>query len=106
MKKEIYVDDEFVKIIEHKKKFLSFETEENEINIPVHLIKLVQKAYTDEGGTSSVAIFLETENEFFITADEVDNIDSVFENLLDLKLRTNTFRAEIYNIETRETIDK
>lgn len=106
MTKEIFVDDENVKIIEHKNKFLSLKTVENEINIPVHLIKLVQKAYTDEGGTSSVAIFLETENEFFISYDEVEDIDSVFNDLLALKQRSNKFRVELYNIETRKTIDK
>lgn len=105
MKKDIYVDDEFVKIIEHKK-FLFIKEYENEINVPVHLIKLVQKSYTDEGGTAAVAIFLETENEFFISADEVDDIEKVFNDLLDLKIRTNKYRVEVYNIRTKETIDK
>lgn len=106
MKKEVYVEDEVIKIVEHKIKFLSFETEAKEISVPVHLIKLVQKAYTPENGTMSVSIFLETENEFLLTYDEVDNIDTVFDALLNLKERTNKFRVELYNIETQETIDK
>lgn len=106
MKKEIFVSDEEIKIIEHRPKFLSFETEEHEINIPVHLIKLVQKAYTDGEGTQSIAIFLETENEFYITYKELENIDTVFEQIVNLKMRTNKFRVELYNIETAKTIDK
>lgn len=106
MKKEIFVSDEEIKIIEHRLKFLSFETEEHEINIPVHLIKLVQKAYTDAEGTQSIAIFLETEDEFYITYEELENIDTVFEQIVDLKMRTNKFRVELYNIETAKTIDK
>ncbi len=106
MKKNIFVDDEIIKIIEHRRKFLSLATEEHEINVPVHLIKLVQKAYTDFDGTQSIAIFLETEDEFYITYDELDNIDSVFEQIVELKQRTNKFRVEIYNIETAETIEK
>ena len=106
MRKEVYVDDEEIKIIEYKPKFLSFETEEVIYKIPVHLIKLVQKAYTDEDGTMSVAIFLETEDEYFFTYEEVENIDLVFSNFIDLKERTNKFRVELYNIKTRETIDK
>ncbi len=106
MKKDIYVDDEEIKIIEHKSKFLSLETEENIIKIPVHLIKLIQKAYSDDDGTMSIAIFLETEDEYFLTYEEVENIDLVFSNMLDLKERTNKFRVELYNIKTQETIDK
>lgn len=106
MKKDIYVNDEEIKIIEHKRKFLSFNTTEIEYKIPVHLIKLVQKAYTDESGTMSIAIFLETEDEYFFTYEEVENIDLVFSNFIDLKERTNKFRVELYNIKTRETIDK
>lgn len=106
MKKEVFVSDEEIKIIEHRHKFLSFETEEHEINVPVHLIKLVQKAYTDSEGTQSIAIFLETENEFYITYQELENIDSVFDQIVDLKERTNKFRVELYNIETATTIDK
>ena len=106
MKKEIVVTDEIIKIIEKKLKFLSFENEENIIEVPVHLIKLVQKEYTDNHGTQSIAIFLETEDEFYITYEELDNIDSVFEQIVDLKQRTNKFRVELYNIETAETIDK
>ena len=106
MKKEVLVTDETIQIIEHKLKFLSFEMKENKIEIPVHLIKLVQKAYTNDGGTQSIAIFLETENEFYITYNELDNIDAVFEQFVDLKMRTNKFRVEVYNIDTAETIDK
>lgn len=106
MKKNIFVDDETIKIIEHRRKFLSLATKEHEINIPVHLIKLVQKAYTDLGGTQSIAIFLETEDEFYITYEELENIDSVFEQFVDLKERTGKFRVEIYNIDTAKTIDK
>ena len=106
MRKDVYVDENEIRIIEHKPKFLSFETEEVENKIPVHLIKLVQKAYSDEEGTMSVAIFLETEDEYFLTYEEVENIDLVFANILDLKERTNKFRVELYNIKTRETIDK
>ena len=105
MTKDIYVSEECVKIVEHKRKFLSTEIEDKEYTIPVHLIKLVQKAYTSEG-TSSLAIFLETENEFFITYDEAEDIDRVFEELVALKKDTNKFRAELYNIETCGTIDK
>lgn len=106
MKKQIYVEEDVIRIIEHKPKFLSFEIEENEIKVPVHLIKLVQKAYDSNNGTMSIAIFLETEDEFFVTYEEVDNIDLVFDAILDLKERTNKFRVELYNIETQETIDK
>ena len=106
MKKNIFVEDETIKIIEHRRKFLSLATEEHEINIPVHLIKLVQKAYTDLGGTQSIAIFLDTEDEFYITYEELENIDSVFEQFVDLKERTGKFRVEIYNIDTAKTIDK
>lgn len=106
MRKEMFVSDEEIKIIEYRNKFLSFETEEHEIKIPVHLIKLVQKAYTDTEGTQSIAIFLETEDEFYITYKELENIDSVFQQFIDLKERTNKFRVEIYNIETATTIDK
>lgn len=105
MKKEIIVNDEIIKIIEYKNKFLSFELKKNEIEVPVHLIKLVQKAYTGEG-TQSIAIFLETEDEFYITYDELENIDSVFEQIADLKEKTNKFRVELYNIETAETTDR
>ena len=80
--------------------------EKHEIKIPIHLIKLVQKAYTDTEGTQSIAIFLETEDEFYITYKELENIDSVFQQFIDLKERTNKFRVEIYNIETATTIDK
>ena len=106
MRKEIQVTDEEIKIIEYKKKFLSFEEETHEINIPVHLIKLVQKAYTDAEGTQSIAIFLETENEFYISYDELDNIDIIFAEIVDLKQRTNKFRVEVYNVETAETFEK
>ncbi len=105
MKKEIIVNDEIIKIIEYRNKFLSFELKKNEIEIPVHLIKLVQKAYTGEG-TQSIAIFLETEDEFYITYDELENIDLVFEQIADLKEKTNKFRVELYNIETAETTDR
>lgn len=106
MRKSIFVTDETIQIVEYKNKFLSFEVEEHKIDVPVHLIKLVQKAYTNAEGTQSIAIFLETEDEFYITYDELDNIDSVFEQIVDLKQRTNKFRVELYNIETAETIDK
>lgn len=106
MKKNVYVNEEEIKIVEHRRKFLSLKTEEHEINVPVHLIKLVQKAYTDTQGTQSIAIFLETEDEFYITYEELDNIDTVFEQFIDLKERTNKFRVEVYNIETAQTIDK
>lgn len=106
MKKEVFVNEETIKIIEYKKKFFSRKVVPNEINIPVHLIKLVQKAYAPDEGTASVSIFLETENEFLICYDEVDNIDKIFAELLNLKEQTNKFRVEIYNIETHETIDK
>ena len=106
MRKEIRVTDEEIKIIEYRKKFLSFEEEANEINVPVHLIKLVQKAYTDSEGTQSIAIFLETEDEFYISYDELDNIDNVFAEIVDLKQRTEKFRVEVYNVETAETIEK
>lgn len=105
MKKEIIVNDEIIKIIEYKNKFLSFELKKNEIKVPVHLIKLVQKAYTGEG-TQSIAIFLETEDEFYITYDELEDIDFVFEQIADLKEKTNKFRVELYNIETAETTDR
>lgn len=106
MKKDVFVSDEEIKIIEHRPKFLSFETEEHEINIPIHLIKLVQKAYTNNEGTQSIAIFLETEDEFYITYEELENIDTVFGQIVDLKERTDKFRVELYNIDTAETIDK
>ena len=106
MRKNVFVSDEVIKIVEHRNKFLSFETEEHEINVPVHLIKLVQKVYTDTEGTQSIAIFLETEDEFYITYEELENIDTVFEQIVDLKQRTNKFRVEAYNIETAQTIDK
>ena len=106
MRKEIHVTDEEIKIIEYRNKFLSFEEEAHEINVPIHLIKLVQKAYTNDEGTQSIAIFLETEDEFYISYDEIDNIDSVFAEILDLKQRSNKFRVEEYNIETAETIEK
>ena len=51
-------------------------------------------------------VFLETEDEYFFTYEEVENIDLVFSNFIDLKERTNKFRVELYNIKTRETIDK
>ena len=106
-RKEVLVEDETIKLTEYKTKFLSLKETKKEFEIPVHLIKLVQKAYTDGEGTLSVAIFLETENEFLITHDEVENIDLIFESLLELKARTNnSFRAELYNIETKNTIDK
>ena len=106
MTKEVFVEEEFVRIIEYKNKFLSLEVETDEIKVPVHLIKLVQKAYSDENGTMSVAIFLETENEFFISYDEVEDIDSIFNDLLRLKQKTNKYRVELYNIVTRETVDQ
>lgn len=105
MRKEIFVDDEIIKIVEYRNKFLSFELKKHEIEVPVHLIKLVQKAYTGEG-TQSIAIFLETEDEFYITYDELENIDSIFEQIVDLKEKTNKFRVELYNIETAETTDR
>lgn len=105
MRKEIFVDAENIKIVEYKNKFLSFELKRHEIDVPVHLIKLVQKAYTGEG-TQSIAIFLETEDEFYIAYDELENIDSVFEQIVDLKEKTNKFRVELYNIETAETTDR
>ena len=104
--KEIFVSDETIKIVEEKAKFLSFGVEKKETTIPVHLIKLVQKAYTDNEGTQSIAIFLETEDEFYISYDELDDIDNVFASIVDLKQRTNKFRVELYNIETAETYDK
>ena len=106
MKKEVIVTDETIQIIEYRNKFLSFEQEEHTISVPVHLIKLVQKAYTDYAGTQSIAIFLETEDEFYISYDELDDIDNVFERIVDLKRRTNKFRVELYNVETAETYDK
>ena len=106
MRKEIQVTDEVIKIIEYRNKFLSFEEEAHEINVPVHLIKLVQKAYTDAEGTQSIAIFLETEDEFYISYDELENIDNAFAEILSLKQKTNKFRVEIYNVETAETIEK
>lgn len=106
MRKEIFVSEEEIKIVEYRNKFLSFEEEANEINVPVHLIKLVQKAYTDLEGTQSIAIFLETEDEFYISYDELDNIDNVYAEILSLKQRTEKFRVEEYNVETAETIEK
>lgn len=106
MIKEVFVDDQVIKIIEYKNKFLSFELKKDETEIPVHLIKLVQKAYTVEEGTYSIAIFLETENEYYISRDELENIDSVFDQIVELKDRTNSFRVELYNVETKETIDR
>ena len=106
MRKEIYVTDEEIKIIEYRNKFLSFEEEAHEINVPVHLIKLVQKAYTNDERTQSIAIFLETEDEFYIAYDELENIDNAYAEILSLKQRTNKFRVEEYNIETAETIEK
>lgn len=105
MRKDVFVNDEEIKIIEYRPKFLSFEYEEHEIKVPVHLIKLVQKAYTDEEGTQSIAIFLETEDEFYITYEELENIDSVFSQIVDLKQRTDKFRVEMYNVETCHTTD-
>ena len=106
-RKELLIEDDTIKIIEYKTKFLSLKETKKEFDIPVHLLKLVQKAYVDGEGPLSVAIFLETDVEFLITHDEVENIDMIFENLLDLKNRTNnSFRAELYNIETKNTIDK
>ena len=105
--KEVIINEDVIKIIERKKKFLSLKEEEKIINFPVHMIKLVQKAYTDSMGISSVAIFLESDEEFLITYDETEDLDWIFSEFLSLKQRTNnSFRAEIYNIETRETIDK
>lgn len=106
MRKEIHVTDEEIKIIEYRNKFLSFEEEAHEINVPVHLIKLVQKAYTDLEGTQSIAIFLETEDEYYISYDELDNIDNVFAEIISLKQRTEKFRVEEYNVETAETIER
>lgn len=106
MQKDVFVTDETIQIVEYRNKFLSLDVEEHKIDVPVHLIKLVQKAYTDNEGTQSIAIFLETEDEFYITYEELENIDSVFEQIVDLKQRTNKFRVELYNIETAETIDK
>lgn len=106
MRKEVFVNEEFVKIIEYRKKFFVGPEVPHEINVPVHLIKLVQKAYSDEEGTASVSIFLETEDEFLICYDEVKNIDEIFDELLKLKQETNKYRVELYNIVTCETIDK
>ncbi len=106
MRKNILISDEEIRIIEHRRKFLSLETEEHEIKVPVHLIKLVQKAYTEFEGTQSIAIFLETEDEFYITYEELEDIDSIFEQFVELKQRSGKFRVEVYNIETTETIDK
>ena len=105
MRKEVFVNDENIKIVEYRNKFLSFELKKHEIEVPVHLIKLVQKAYTTGEGTYSIAIFLETEDEFYITSEELDNIDSVFDQIVDLKQRTNKFRVELYNVDTKETVD-
>ena len=104
--KEIFVNDETIKIVEEKAKFLSFGVEKKETTIPVHLIKLVQKAYNSSEGTASLAIILETEDEFFISYDELEDIDYVFNQIIDLKERKKCFRVELYNIETKETIDK
>lgn len=105
--KEVIVADDVVKIVERKKKFLSLEEKETRINFPVHMIKLVQKAYTDSMGISSVAIFLESDEEFLITYDETEDLEWIFAEFVALKSRTdNSFRVEEYNIETRETIDK
>lgn len=106
MRKEVFVEEEFIKIIEYRKKFLIGPEVPNEIKVPVHLIKLVQKAYSDQEGTASVSIFLETEDEFLICYNEVENIDAIFEDLLKLKQETNKYRVELYNIVTCETIDK
>ena len=106
MKKTVLVSDEEIRIIEYRRKFLSLGIEEHEIKVPVHLIKLVQKAHTEAQGTQSIAIFLETENEFYISYDELDNIDGIFEQFVELKQRSGKFRVEVYNIETTETIDK
>lgn len=106
MKKDIFIEKEHIKVIEYKRKFFIGPEVPNEINIPIHLIKLIQKAYSDVEGTASVSIFLETEDEYLICYDEVENIDEIFERLLKLKQETNKFRVELYNIVTCETIDK
>lgn len=106
MKKEIIIEKDVIILREYKKKFLSTEYYKNEYKIPVHLIKLVQKAYSNGKGTASFTIFLETEDEYLITYDEIENIDSVFEELIELKNEVKSFRVELYNIETCETIDK
>lgn len=105
--KEVIIADDVIKIIERKKKFLSLSEDEKIINFPVHMIKLVQKAYTDSMGISSVAIFLESDEEFLITYDETEDLEWIFAEFVALKVRTdNSFRVEEYNIETRVTIDK
>ncbi len=106
MRKEVYIDDENIKIIEHKRKFLLLKTHENIITYPIHLIRNVQRAYREGLGTESVAIMFETDDEEVIIYDEVDDIDMVFNLLLELKERTNDFVIELYNIDTQETIVK
>lgn len=106
-KSNVIVNDDEIVVIEHTKSILSSNVEDNRISIPTHLVKLVQKAYTDEEGISSVAIFFETEDEFFFTQDDIEeDLETLFNQLLEIKQKRNIFRVEEYNIKTKTTIDK
>lgn len=87
MKKGLLIEnDENIKLVKHKNKLFTGEVKDIVTHIiPVHLIKLVQKAYLGSKGTVSISIFLETDVEFLITCNEADNIDEIFDELLELK---------------------
>lgn len=116
MKKRIIIDMENLIVLEYKHAgFFSDEiVEDNKVTIPTHVIKLVQKAYNDEG-ISSLAIFFETgDDEYFFTQNDLENdLQELFDSFIEVRdslLKTqdyvNVYRIEEYNISTKETIDR
>ena len=115
MKKSVIIDTENLTIVKYSKaNFLTDEvTEHDKVVIPIHVIKLVQKAY-DSDGISSVAVFFETDdNEFFFTQNDIENdIEELFNDFISVRNKLlltqdyiNIYRIEEYNIESRETKD-
>ena len=116
MKKRVIIDQENFTLLEFKKNGLFSDeiVEDNKVTIPTHLIKLVQKAY-NENGISSVAIFFENNvDEYFFTQDDLENdLQGLFDEFIEVRDRLlqmqdyiNIYRIEEYNIDTKETIDR
>lgn len=98
---EINIEEDQIIIRETKKKIFSKEVITKERNIEIkNLSKIVREEY--QGNLNSISLYTKDGQEEFFTTKQIENLETIFSEIVSLKKTESNFQVNKMDIETLE----